>query len=81
MVHIILAFLTGLPTGWFFGKYIHALEKRQANAAAVFDFTAIIFSTVIPLSLWANSQDSLWVLLAFALGNAVGTRFLVKRIK
>lgn len=77
----IATYLAGIPTAWAFGKYLLAVEKRKPIGAAVWDMVILALSTLVALSLWAESGDSPIVFLGWILGNATGTYLVVRQAK
>ena len=73
----LLAFLIGIPMAWLFGQYVYALNNKQPGRAAACDFIVLFMGKLGCLSLWSAAGDSPLVLLSFALGNALGTYFVV----
>jgi sorbitol-specific phosphotransferase system component IIC len=74
----IAAFMCGIPTAWAFGKYLISVEKRWPVWAAFWDLLIITLSSVISLTLWFKAGSSPFVLLGYALGNALGTWTVIK---
>lgn len=77
----VVAYITGIPAAWAFGKYLLAVEKRKPLSAAVWDIVILVLSTLITLSLWSISGDSPFVFLGYILGNATGTYMIVTQAK
>ena len=78
IVFSILTFLAGLPTAWAFGRYLINVEKRRATKAAAWDFVILTLAQLVTLNLWARADDSAWVLMAWILGNVVGTYLVIR---
>jgi len=73
-----IAFSLGLPSAWAWGAWAIAVQERKAVAAAAWDIVICAGGTVGPLLLWAAAAQDWRVLVSGALGNVLGTYFVVK---
>ena len=73
-----VAYFVGIITAGAFARYMIAVARRHAEAAAGWDFVIMFFATVVTMTLWAQTGDSIWVLLGYILGNTTGTYFTTK---
>jgi len=73
-----IAFIAGIPAAWAFGKFLLAVEARKARRAAVWDMIIMTLSTLVTLTLWSRSGDSMFVFVGYIMGNGAGTYLVVK---
>jgi len=73
------AFVAGLPSAWAWGSWAIAVNKRQPLQAALWDGVIIITSSLVTLTLWSKSGDSIWVLGGWLIGNMVAQYCVVKK--
>ena len=78
LLYILGAFVAGMPVAWAWGKYIKSVTGHSATVAAMWDILLILLASVVTLTLWARSGDSVYVLLAYAAGSGIGTFYVVQ---
>lgn len=77
--YVAWAFIAGLPSAWAWGMWAISVNKRQPLQAALWDGVIILTSSLVTLTLWSKSGDSVWVLLGWLLGNMVAQYYVVKK--
>ncbi|NIN68003.1 MAG: hypothetical protein GTO63_25510 [Anaerolineae bacterium] len=77
----LITYVNGAVTAWVFGKYVLAVNALTPFRAAFWDFFVVFLASGVTLTLWSKSNDSILVLLAYALGNSTGTLVLVSRAR
>lgn len=73
-----VAYFVGIIVAGAFARYMIAVARRHAEAAAGWDFVIMFFAMVVTMTLWASTNDSVWVLLGYILGNTTGTYLVTK---
>lgn len=72
------AFIAGLPSAWAWGMWAISVNKKHAWQAALWDGLIIVTSSLVTLTLWSKSGDSVWVLAGWLFGNMVAQYYVVK---
>jgi len=74
----LIAYIVGIITAGAFARYMIAVARREAEKAAGWDFVIMFFATVVTMTLWAQTGDSIWILMGYILGNTTGTYLTTK---
>lgn len=57
---------------------MHHSREFHENQAGAWDMVIVLLSTVLALTLWKESGENIVVLITYAIGNGLGTKYAVR---
>lgn len=57
---------------------MHHSREFHENQAGAWDMVIVLLSTVLALTLWKESGENIIVLITYAVGNGLGTKYAVR---
>ncbi len=74
----LVSYFVGIIVAAAFARYMIAVARRKAEAAAGWDLVIMFFAMVVTMTLWAETGDSIWILMGYIFGNTTGTYLATK---